>query len=365
MPRSLDTFRVFEFDDEVVAMVRVSGVSGGFEAVRFSLPDWVALLDRDSAAALPSQAPITAVQRQPAFRAPASERIEMPDPQPPGLSIATQLGSPITVIEPAPPPVAFDPFASPALAPAPSGALPAFDDPFAANAGASRPLVFDVGDDDFAPRLGHPVPEPLPAPVAKHPGDEADLEADLAASSDEGAGDFTSFFLPGVGNSGPVVTPGPEIDVEDDPSVLTADVAFTPPSPVQPARPNSIPPGATRPKGIKAGGGGAEGEGELQPRVRRAPRVESEMDFNFLLKGYCAFVEGNQLVFGRPYGARVVDRHAYAHHGDPDEAYRAFLQDKIAEGFAPRTELVGDLPRGVTLAPIELDRLARVGRLLS
>ena len=89
------------------------------------------------------------------------------------------------------------------------------------------------------------------------------------------------------------------------------------------------------------------------------------MDFNFLLKGYCAFVEGNQLVFGRPYGARVVDRHAYAHHGDPDEAYRAFLQDKIAEGFAPRTELVGDLPRGVTLAPIELDRLARVGRLLS
>lgn len=370
MPRSLDTFRVFEFDDEVVAMVRVSGVSGGFEAVRFSLPDWVALLDRDSAAALPSQAPIAAVQRQPGFRAPAAERIEMPDPQAPGLAIATQVEPPITVIEPAPLASPFDAFAAPAAAPQGFSSLPAFDDPFAANAAPPRQLVLDVGgDDEFAPPVAQPVPEPAAAPAktaAKPAEEEADLEADLAAAGDDAA-DFTSFFLPGVGAAAArgASPGGPEIDVEDDPSVMSSDVAFALPSNQPGAPAPAAPPAGVRPRGIKAGAGGAGGEGELQPRARRAPHVEAELDFNFLLKGYCAFVEGNQLVFGRPYGPRVVDRHAYPHHGDPDEAYRAFLQDKIAEGFAPRTELVGDLPRGVTLAPLELDRLARVGRLLT
>lgn len=374
MPRSLDTFRVFEFDDEVVAMVRVSGVSGGFEAVRFSLPDWVALLDRDSAAALPSQAPVASVQRQQGFRAPAAERIELPAPgaQPPGLAIATQVEPPITVIEPAPPANPFAALASSPAAPAEFAPAPAFD-PFAANAAPSRTLVLDVGgDDDFAPPPAQPVPEPptsVPSPPGAKPAeDEADLEADLAAAGGlDDAADFTSFFLPGVADAPASPPPGgPEIDVDDDPSVMSSDVAFALP-PIQPPgpAPEPMPPPAGRPKGIKAAGGGAGGEAELQPRQRRAPQVETELDFNFLLKGYCAFVEGNQVVFGRPYGPRVVDRHAYPHHGDPDEAYRLFLQDKIAEGFAPRTELVGDLPRGVTLAPLELDRLARVGRLLT
>lgn len=395
MPRSLDTLRVFEFDDEVVALARVSGVSGGFEAVRFSLPDWVALLDRDSASALPHPAPVAAVQRHSAPRPSAVERIEMPDLQAP----AAQFDQPFTVIEPTPAPPS-DPFA-PEAAPRPDDApLTAFNDPFAANAEPGRPLVLDVGvEDGFGP--GRPQPVPEPAPQVRHDllagggwGEdwsgaggsdaESDLDAEIAASeaaqaAGDEAGDFTSFFLPGVeegqGSSDPVV----DVDIDDDPSVMShsaVPAAFalleSPESgPVEtpasaPARPTSIPPPtAQRPRGIKAERGGADGVGELPPRQRSRGTDAPVMDFEFLLRGYCAFIDGSQMVFGRPYGARIVDRHAYAFHGDADDAYRSFLQDKIGEGFAPRTELVGDLPRGVTLAPLEGERLTKAWRLLS
>jgi hypothetical protein len=55
----------------------------------------------------------------------------------------------------------------------------------------------------------------------------------------------------------------------------------------------------------------------------------------------------------------MVDRHAYAWNGDPDAAYVSFLRDKIREGFVPRAELVGDLPRGVTLMPLDTESLQR------
>jgi hypothetical protein len=86
------------------------------------------------------------------------------------------------------------------------------------------------------------------------------------------------------------------------------------------------------------------------------------MDFGFLLKGYAWFVEKREAVFGRPYGTRMVDRHVYVHTGDPDAAYMAFLQDKISEGFVPRADLIGDLPRGVTLMPLDTERLDRAWR---
>jgi hypothetical protein len=83
------------------------------------------------------------------------------------------------------------------------------------------------------------------------------------------------------------------------------------------------------------------------------------VDFGYLLRGYACFLDRGDVVFGRPYGARMVDRHSYPSAGDLDAAYRSFLQDKIKEGFLPQTELTGELPRGVTLLPLESDRLDR------
>ncbi len=385
MPRSLDTLRVFEFDDEVIALVRVGGVSGGVEAVRFSLSDWVALLDRDSAAAMPHSAPVAAVQRQTAVRgfgprAAALDRIEMPAPD-------ASFDRPITVIEgqAATPPPPFDPFAMDAPAPvgppaAASDPFSSFDDPFASNTEASRSMVLDVGPRDAfgpapvpdEPAVRHEVlaasgwdsgwsPPPTPAPTPDVQGSD---ELRLARKPrDSDPGDFTSFFLPGV-QPAAKVDPTVDVDIEDDPSVSshTGRARSEPPL-------GEVEPGIAvfepRPKGFKTERGGANGEGELAPRRPRMAGDTPTMDFEFLLKGYCAFIDGGQMVFGRPYGARIVDRHAYAYYGDVDDAYCAFLKDKIAEGFAPRTELVGDLPRGTTLAPLESDRLTKAWRVLS
>lgn len=404
MPRSLDTLRVFEFDDEVVALVRVSGVSGGFEAVRFSLADWIALLDRDSAASLPHSGPVAAVQRQTAARGTAPraspiERIEMPDPLPRPPS-PTPI-EPFTVIESvagkprvterteqeATPDRDFDPFAdAPPVSPTATGAssaggFSAFADPFAGSAGPERPLVLDLDADepqesgfgaDFGAHTDSPVapdswpdvrhdvlaggwaegwtgkpepsPEPAPAPV------------EIVTPE---TGDFTSFFLPGVQEPARKEG-GVDVDIDDEPSVLSHSGM------VVPSAPPATPPLAGRPQGQKTPRGGADGEAEFTGRQRVRPPADSpNMDFEFLLRGYCTFNDGNQVVFGRPYGARIVDRHAYPFYGDIDDAYRSFLQDKIGEGFAPRTELVGDLPRGVTLAPLEGERLTKAWRLLS
>jgi hypothetical protein len=89
------------------------------------------------------------------------------------------------------------------------------------------------------------------------------------------------------------------------------------------------------------------------------------IDFDFLLKGYAWFFEKREAVFGRPYGTRIVDRHVYPFGGDPDAAYAAFLQDKIGEGFVPRADLVGDLPRGVTVMPLDSERLQRAWRAMT
>ncbi|MFN7147801.1 MAG: hypothetical protein ACK4YP_28785, partial [Myxococcota bacterium] len=87
--------------------------------------------------------------------------------------------------------------------------------------------------------------------------------------------------------------------------------------------------------------------------------------FDFLLKGYACFFEKKEAVFGRPYGTRIVDRHVYPYAGDPDEAYLAFLRDKIREGFVPRADMMGDLPRGVTLMPLDPEKLQRAWQDLS
>jgi hypothetical protein len=96
-------------------------------------------------------------------------------------------------------------------------------------------------------------------------------------------------------------------------------------------------------------------------RAKKAPMV----DFNFLLKGYACYVERGRVAFGRPYGTRLVDLHVYDTDGDLERAYQSFVEAKIREGFIPQTELTGDLPRTVTVMPLDHDRLTEAWRLLT
>lgn len=97
----------------------------------------------------------------------------------------------------------------------------------------------------------------------------------------------------------------------------------------------------------------------------RKPKRPPVVDFNFLLAGYACYVERERVVFGRPYGTRLIDRHAFDTGGDLDGAYQAFMEAKIREGFIPQTEMVGELPRTVTVMPLDPDRLAAAWRALT
>ncbi len=364
-PRSLDTLRVFELDGQVVALIRVAGVSGGYEARSFTRAEWVAVLDRDSAASASQVSPVAPVQRP--VRSGPLEQILLPDPEPLELTAMDDLLEAVEgfddvaapVEPPVPPPVAVPvelpvppPIAAPVEPPVPPPiaapvepiglppiaapvALPDFD-PFLSNDIPERSLMLDVSaDDGFGPARAPamaagwesnvwaapppPAREAAPAPDGFGPADPLPVRLPDV---------YTDFFLPGA-----PPPPSHEVDIDDDSSVVGPVVAAPAAAP---------------------------------PRARAEPGADAaEMDFDILLRGYCSLLDGAEVVFGRPYGARIVDRHAYAYQGDLDEPYRLFLQDKIADGFVPRTEMVGDLPRGVTLAPLDPDRLAQAWRSLS
>lgn len=83
------------------------------------------------------------------------------------------------------------------------------------------------------------------------------------------------------------------------------------------------------------------------------------IDFDSMFKGYSFYLEEELIVFGRPYGTRMVDRHIYDCGSNVEEGYRRFLEDKIREGFVPQTDLGGEIPPGTSLLPINVDRLNR------
>jgi hypothetical protein len=60
-----------------------------------------------------------------------------------------------------------------------------------------------------------------------------------------------------------------------------------------------------------------------------------------------------------------VDLHVYDTGGDLERAYVNFMEAKIREGFIPQTELTGELPRTVTVMPLDQDRLADAWRALT
>ncbi len=104
--------------------------------------------------------------------------------------------------------------------------------------------------------------------------------------------------------------------------------------------------------------------GSLPPAPSRKPLLP-DVDFQVLLPGYASYVELGRVAFGRPHGTRIIDLHAFDTAGDLDRAYVAFLEAKVAEGFIPRTDQNGDLPRGVTLMPLDHLRLAAAWRILT
>ncbi len=244
---------------------------------------------------------------------------------------AAFLSGPAAAFRPAPAPVRVPPpesFAAapprpppspPKAPPTPARAAPRASDPFAA-APADDPLASDpLAPDPFAaaPSADPFAPDPFAvAPEAQGP---ATVEAAAPAAP---AG------KPGRRRRGEPATTAarpPRRSVRADPvETLPVD------APPEPARP-----------------------------------VDSTIDFAFLLKGYACFFERAEAVFGRPYGTRIVDRHAYPYAGDPDDAYTAFLQDKIQEGFVPKADLIGDLPRGVTLMPLDIEKLRDAWRAIT
>lgn len=400
VPRSVDLHRAVELDGGVLALVRVPGVTGGFEALYMPLPAWLSLLERDAERSAPSTASVVkAVAEAIAVPEPAvaepeaedgggwemAEQEELPETAPVTLDLGEHTGEawaasatePTFELDPeAPPPGAASedvevftgfylpgteaaaappPAPAPAAAPSPSFDLSVEDDEEESTAEwahvqaapprtAARERSFAppvMTEDLFAADPPPPLP-PRPAAGPARPAADARASADPFADPDGdpfgGVDPFAGVGVPAAVDPFAASTgPSRAAHEPDDPFAGFSATpggdpfeGFATPAPAAPA--------GAAPAGGRAGGA---------------------LDFDFLLKGYACYFERREAVFGRPYGTRMVDRHAYPWSGDPDAAYVAFLRDKIREGFVPRAELVGDLPRGVTLMPLDTASLQR------
>jgi hypothetical protein len=89
--------------------------------------------------------------------------------------------------------------------------------------------------------------------------------------------------------------------------------------------------------------------------VHRSTRAAPD-DLGPMLVGYVCLQVVEGFTFGRIYGNRLVDVHAYA-TSDQRVAYGNFLKDKIAEGFVPRMELTSFLPEDAEVRAVDLHLL--------
>ncbi|MES2643531.1 MAG: hypothetical protein V4850_28865 [Myxococcota bacterium] len=461
---SLDVLRVFEFDDVVLAVVRIPGVAGGFEALALSAGEWRELLDRDgerteaSSVASATPAPVEAFAAPVQDVAEPTERFVGEESQGWEMAESEEFSEEVPVLDleehsfdaPPPPPAAqpgfeFDeegdaaasledasafsgfylpgaeaaavrhverPVTAPRIAPdvasfemevedddeetqewgPPPDAVPAPVDP-AASTRPVPPRLADVQADPFVTFSitdDFPVPDELrdpstPASAARWPAYVTPAAAASIAPSDPFAASDSDPFAAAArapASSGPA-SPGPAMggdpfaaspparprDAFDglegfDPFVgelapaPPADTDGAPPVPSEATfsfdEPTSDAPSVSSSGRILGG-----------PEVQASRSVTGSVDFDFLLKGYACFFDRKEAVFGRPYGTRIVDRHVYPYRGDPDEVYSAFLRDKIQEGFVPLSERIGDLPRGVTVMPLDAEAMQRVWKELS
>ncbi|MDP2309960.1 MAG: hypothetical protein Q8P18_28335 [Pseudomonadota bacterium] len=455
---SLDVLRVYEFDGAVLAIVRIPGVAGGFEALTLSAEEWRELLDRDGERAEASSVPSAALPVD--FATPVQALDESNEALSGEESVEWEMAEseefsdevPVLDLEehpfdaPPPPPPSAEPrfefdeegddAASIGDASSFSGFyLPGAENP-AAKVAATLPrssatragpdlssFEMEVEDEDDetqewgvppadvtpAPPAGRenpaqPVPPSLadfvyepagspsippasddlrdpatPVSVARWPayvsfgGSAAAPPTAAPVETDPFAAAARAVGEPEPSSSAPSALPSP---LDSDPFAdFTAELLSGPfdqadpfaasPPPVAPPPAAPVPaPAAAEPTGdarsLSSGGRipGASG-------VHSSRSVSGSVDFDFLLRGYACFFDKKEAVFGRPYGTRIVDRHVYPYRGDPDEVYAAFLRDKIQEGFVPHSERIGDLPRGVTVMPLDADAMQRVWKELS
>ena len=78
-----------------------------------------------------------------------------------------------------------------------------------------------------------------------------------------------------------------------------------------------------------------------------------------MFKAYRIYhLAGGRVLVGHPYGDSVLDAHEYPTTDDAVAMYQAFLQDKIQEGFMPRSELKKPLPKKIVAVELDMARLA-------
>ncbi len=226
-----------------------------------------------------------------------------------------------------------------------------------------------IPDDPFGLGAGDSAAEAVAAPPRSDPFGFA-LGADTAAV-DSTFGDI--FGVPAT--AADASPPEPEAPPTTAAPMLTGDGGFSltveededdgdePSSPLLRGDGREIveePAGFALPEGVQ----GAETRPVEEPAPPKGPKPAA-VDFGFVLNGYACYVMHERVVFGRPYGTRLIDHHSYDTGSNLDRAYQGFLQDKIREGFIPQTEMVGELPRGVTVMPLEPERLAAAWRALT
>ncbi|MDP2315719.1 MAG: hypothetical protein Q8P41_22670 [Pseudomonadota bacterium] len=475
--RGLDLFRVFEFDGAVLAMVRIPGVAGGFEAMYLPADQWRELLDRDgertepppaSSPPTPPLAPVSVLQDP--VPAPAesgaveesggwemAEAEEYSEEVPVTLDLEEHTFE-APFVPTAQPRFEFDEEGDAAASVEDAaafsgyylpGATPARPIERRSPAAAGPSFEMEVEDDEEETQEWAPPPEDAKAPAAQAPEARAaaprldDVSVDspvTTVSEDSYVGDpFSGFTLadefavpeelrdpatpedpfaatrsnalaaagsnalaaagsdpfalgsdpfaapttpdapfmadpfaePTSETPPPAATPQEPFGTRGDPFADLAPFASTRgarPAPAEPSAGFPAPsPAASAPVEPPANAPFPHEEPHSDAASKSGGRLPASvaLDFDFLLKGYACFFAKKEAVFGRPYGTRIVDRHVYPYRGDADEVYVAFIRDKIQEGFVPRADMIGDLPRGVTVMPLDLGAMQRAWKELS
>ncbi len=401
-PRGLTVREAWDSDEGLLLLVEIPGLDGGLELLRMSPADWAALLEApgpelpkvegsvppirersrsrrgyggrsrgvddfgdpmvydgesddapsDSGPSRPSGGSQPSAERTVATPSAASRTappvsgsaVSSPTPTAPSLptpdlgassaGLTSVLASRQVTLPPAPLPAGFS-----AAPPAPSPQFPeqlatpllAGDpfaaDPFAGAPGTAPASALSAGDDPFADIFG--------VPASGGEGEELAVTPPATPTS-------SAPMLPEGGFSMEV-----EEDDLDDPSALERSDGR---SVVDEPLGFSLPVAETTSEVPRE-----------EPRKAPLPAV----NFGHVFGGYACYVEHDRVFFGRPYGTRLIDHHSYDLGSDLGRAYESFLRDKIREGFIPQTEMVGELPRGVTVMPLDSERLAAAWRALT
>ncbi len=420
-PRGVSVREVWDSEEGLLVLVDVPALEGGLELVRVSPADWAALLEAPAPVepkldlSLPPSRELARAERRHRRRSRAPEEPGSPlaydgesddddAPSNQSQSTSSSLGGGYDRTwgsGPTPSSVATPSTQASAPPPEPPPAQPA---PPASSGTTLPPTALPV---DFFHAAEEPAPLPPPAetrgtivpesgaalavadvfgaaPVSSQdpfgfatdfPGDQSDpFGAGVgtgAGAADGGFGDI--FGVPAAAADAP--PPEPEATPTTAAPMLTGDGGFSltveeeeddgdePSSPFLRADGREVveePAGFALPEGVTSG----ESRAVDAPAPAKGPKLAA-VDFGFVLNGYACYVMHERVVFGRPYGTRLIDHHAYDTGSNLDRAYQSFLQDKIREGFIPQTEMVGELPRGVTVMPLEPERLAAAWRALT